>query len=313
MIVRLTDAWVEILQRRKSNSDTGAYPLPVQSLLGEMVAAGTLMQSTIKFNGALVLQIMGDGPVKLAVAEVQADMTLRATASVMGPVQAQATLSMMVNQNNLGRCAITLDPHDRFPGQQPYQGIVPLYDDHRNKLEEVSDVLAHYMLQSEQLDTTLVLAADDKVAAGLLIQRMPFEGTANLGGRSLVEMNEDEIGRNEHYNRISILASSLRKDELLKLDIETVLHRLFWQEKLIRFSAQEGTQAPRFLCTCNRERVGRMIIGLGQPEAQSIIDERKEIQVSCEFCGMQYRFDAVDTIQLFKVPVEAPPSSSNIQ
>lgn len=313
MIVRLTDAWIEILQRRKSNSDTGAYPLPVQSLLGEMVAAGTLMQSTIKFNGALVLQIMGDGPVKLAVAEVQADMTLRATASVMGPVQAQATLSMMVNQNNLGRCAITLDPHDRFPGQQPYQGIVPLYDDHRNKLEEVSDVLAHYMLQSEQLDTTLVLAADDKVAAGLLIQRMPFEGTANLGGRSLVEMNEDEIGRNEHYNRISILASSLRKDELLKLDIETVLHRLFWQEKLIRFSAQEGNQAPRFSCTCNRERVGRMIVGLGQPEAQSIIDERKEIQVNCEFCGMQYRFDAVDTIQLFKVPVEAPPSSSNIQ
>jgi molecular chaperone Hsp33 len=80
-IVRLDDAWVEILRRRASNTSTGAYPAPVQELLGEMVAAGVLMQSGIKFDGALILQIQGDGPVKLAVAEVQADLSLRATAT----------------------------------------------------------------------------------------------------------------------------------------------------------------------------------------------------------------------------------------
>ena len=79
MIVRLTDAWTEILRRRASNTSTGAYPAPVSELLGEMAAAGVLMQSNIKFNGALVLQVFGDGPVKLTVAEVQSDLSLRAT------------------------------------------------------------------------------------------------------------------------------------------------------------------------------------------------------------------------------------------
>ena len=158
MIVRLTDAWTEILKRRAGNTATGAYPAPVSELLGEMAAAGVLMQSNIKFNGALVLQVFGDGPVKLAVAEVQSDLSLRATATVNGEVSSDAKLSQMVNVGGGGRCAITLDPKDRHPGQQPYQGVVPLHGDHHEKLERLSDVLQHYMLQSEQLDTILVLA-----------------------------------------------------------------------------------------------------------------------------------------------------------
>jgi carbonic anhydrase/acetyltransferase-like protein (isoleucine patch superfamily) len=162
MLVRLTEAWTEILRVRASNSATGAYPAPVSELLGEMAAAGVLMQSNIKFNGALVLQIFGDGPVKLAVAEVQSDLSLRATATVNGPVADDARLSQMLNVAGGGRCAITLDPKDRHPGQQPYQGVVPLHGDHHEKLERLSDVLQHYMLQSEQLDTVLVLAANDR-------------------------------------------------------------------------------------------------------------------------------------------------------
>ena len=141
ILVRLTDAWTEILRRRVSNTQTGAYPEPVQQLLGELLAAAVLMQSNIKFDGTLVVQISGDGPVKLAVAEVQADLSLRATATVLGEVGTQASLSAMVNLTNRGRCAITLDPKGRFPGQQPYQGVVPLFGDHGEKLEKLSDVL----------------------------------------------------------------------------------------------------------------------------------------------------------------------------
>ncbi|MBC7471572.1 MAG: Hsp33 family molecular chaperone HslO, partial [Ramlibacter sp.] len=86
-IVRLTDAWTEILARRKANTEGNDWPLPVRELLGEMAAAGALMQANIKFNGALVLQIFGDGPVKVAVAEVQHDLSLRVTAKVVGEVQ----------------------------------------------------------------------------------------------------------------------------------------------------------------------------------------------------------------------------------
>ena len=316
MIVRLTDSWQEILARRAGNSATGAYPPPVAELLGEMTAAATLMQSNIKFNGALILQIFGDGPVKIAVAEVMPDLSLRATAKVVGELAADARLPDMVNVTNKGRCAITLDPKNRVPGQQPYQGVVPLFGDQYEKLDKLSDVLQHYMLQSEQLDTTLVLAADDKVAAGLLIQRLPVKGEGNLEGtsqRDHDQTNEDQIGLNEDYNRISILASSLTRDELLTLDIDTILRRLFWEEKLLRFEPQAGLLGPHFACTCGRERVANMIRSLGVEEADSILAERGDIEVGCDFCGKQYRFDAVDAAQIFREPGDQLPASSVVQ
>lgn len=314
MIVRLTDAWTDILQRRASNTTTGAYAPPVQELLGEMAAAGVLMQSNIKFSGALVLQVFGDGPVKVAVVEVQSDLSLRATATVNGVVPEGARLSQMVNVGGGGRCAITLDPQNRHPGQQPYQGVVPLHGDHHEKLERLSDVLQHYMLQSEQLDTVLVLAANDKVAAGLLIQRMPLKGEGNLAQGLSHRENEDQIGQNEDYNRIAHLASSLTRDELLTLDVDTILRRLFWEEKLIRFEPQQGENGPRFACTCSRERVSNMLRGLGEEEAQSILAERKDIEVGCEYCGQQYRFDAVDVAQLFvSSAASQPPGPSGVQ
>jgi len=308
ILVQLTDVWQEILKRRAANLDTGAYPEPVRHLLGEMTAAAVLMQSNIKFNGALVMQIFGDGPLKLAVVEVQPDLGVRATAKVVGDLDGTHTLSTMVNVNNEGRCAITLDPLTKLPGQQPYQGVVPLFDDRRNKLDKFSEVLQHYMLQSEQLDTTLVLAADDKTAAGLLIQRLPIKGEGNLAAKASMA-DEDEIGRNEDYNRISILAASLKKEELLQLDADTILRRLFWEEKLIRLE----TLAPSFACSCSRERVSNMIRSLGADEVESILSERNDVEVGCDFCGQQYRFDAVDAAQIFTSADKQVPGSSAIQ
>ena len=310
MLVRLDDAWREILKRRQT---AGGYPPEVMQLLGEMTAAAALMQSNIKFNGALILQIFGDGPVKLAVAEVQPDLSLRATATLApaGPdgVQAGALLSEMVNQNNLGRCAITLDPKDRLPGQQPYQGVVPLFGDQHEKLEKISEVLEHYMLQSEQLDTKLVLAANGEVAAGLLIQRLPVTGQGNLEGTIDLQANEDAIGLNEHYNRIAILASSLKAEELLTLDADTILRRLFWEESITRFEPA----APSFACSCSRERVGNMLRGLGVAEVESILAERADVEVGCEFCGEQYSFDPVDAAQLFTEQGRQLPPTSTLQ
>ena len=312
MVVRLTDAWQDILKRRTANTETGAYPEPVTQLLGQMAAAAVLMQGNIKFNGALVLQVFGDGPVKLAVAEVQPDSSLRATASLQGDVPLAASLSQMVNQNNEGRCAITLDPLDRMPGQQPYQGVVPLFGDRKEKLEKLSEVLEHYMLQSEQLDTTLVLAANHEVAAGLLIQRLPLEGSGNLAGSYGSAERESALGQSEDYQRISILSKSLQAEELLSLDIDTVLHRLFWQEPLLRFEPLQGAQGPRFACSCSRERVGRMIRSLGAPEAESILAERGQIEVGCEFCGAQYEFDPVDAAALFTSPEAMPTPGAEL-
>jgi molecular chaperone Hsp33 len=215
-----------------------------------------------------------------------------------------AKLSEMVNVLGQGRCAITLDPKDKQPGQQPYQGVVSLHGDRREKLEKISEVLEHYMLQSEQLDTRLILAADDKTAAGLLIQRMPLEGEGNLG-----KSREDDIGIDESFNRIAIFAQSLKREELLGLDADTILHRLFWEEKLLRFPAQ----TPKFACTCSRQRVSGMLRNLGLEEVESILAEQGNIEVGCDFCGAQYRFDAVDAAQVFTNAEDHPPGSPRVQ
>jgi molecular chaperone Hsp33 len=310
MLVRLGTSWRELLSRRTSVSDGGhAFAPEVRALLGEMAAAGVLMQGSLKFNGALILQIHGDGPVKLAVAETQPDLSYRATAKVEGKVPAGARLEALLNVHGQGRCAITLDPLARLPGQQPYQGVVPLHGDLREPLQKLSEVLEHYMLQSEQLDTRLVLAANDEVAAGLLIQRLPIAGAANLAGGLAVGADEDHIGRNEDYNRIAMLAATLTPEELLTLRPEQVMHRLFWDETLRIFEPQ----APRFACRCSRDRVAGMLRGLGMDEVNSLIAERGEAEVGCDFCGAVYRFDPVDVGGLFTPGSVAPPSSGHLQ
>ncbi|UXH76556.1 Hsp33 family molecular chaperone HslO [Roseateles amylovorans] len=302
MLVRLDESWQELLRRRKE-----PLPVPVRDLLGQMTAAGALMQANIKFNGALVFQVMGDGPLKLAVVEVQPDLTFRSTAKTRGEVADDATLQQMLNAHGQGRCAITLDPKDKMPGQQPYQGIVPLSGPNGEPLEKLSDVLKHYMRQSEQLDSTLVLAANDKIAAGLLIQRLPIEGEGNLEAGASSGIAREEL--EDAYNRISMLAATLTPEELLTLDSNTILRRLFWEETVRRFDPQ----TPRFACTCSRDRVGRMLLGLGRQEVDEILAELGGVEIGCDFCGNHYMFDAVDVGELFTDPQYQAPGSASVQ
>jgi molecular chaperone Hsp33 len=310
MLVRLTEGWQDLLARRTEAGDV--FPEPVRVLLGEMAAAGVLMQANIKFNGALVLQMFGDGPVKLAVAEVQPDLAFRTTAKVVGEVADGARLEALLNVGGQGRCAITLDPADKRAGQQPYQGVVSLHGDLREPLQNLSEVLEHYMLQSEQLDTRLVLAANDGVAAGLLIQRMPMAGEANLAEGSLRSADEDQIGRNEAYNRIAHLAATLTREELLTLDADTILRRLFWEEALRKFEPQTGANGPRFVCNCSRERVGGMLKALGRDEVDGIVVEQGRVEIGCDFCGRKYHFDPVDVGGLFTPARDQMPGSEAI-
>jgi molecular chaperone Hsp33 len=304
-LVRLGPSWRELLSRRTA----APHAPPVRRLLGEMAAAGVLMQSNIKFDGALILQMHGDGPVQLAVAEVRSDLSFRATAQVRGEVAADAALEALLNRHGQGRCAITLSPADQSNGAQPYQGVVPLHGDRREPLQQLAQVLEHYMLQSEQLDTRLVLAADDDVAAGLLIQRLPVAGEGNLQGQTGARRNEDDIGLSEHFNRIALLAATLTREELLALEPDRILHRLFWEETVRRFEPQH----PRFACRCSRERVSRMLVGLGPDESTGLIAERGLVEVGCDFCGQQYRFDAVDVGEMFTPARDHPPSTGAVQ
>ena len=301
LLVRLTDSWREVLARRREAGDE--FPAPVRHLIGEMAAAGVLMHDSVKFDGDLVLQIFGDGPVRLAVAEVRADLGFRVTAKVVAAVPEEAGLAAMLNVHGRGRCAISLHPRQALPGRQPYQSVVSLHGDAGEPLQAIGPVIEHYMLQSEQLDTCLVLAADDHAAAGLMLQRLPPAGH---------DRDEDGIGRSEAYNRLALLAATLTREELLGLGADAILHRLFWNEPLVRLPAPLATRAPHFACTCSRQRVAAMLQGLGRAEVDDIVRERGEVEVGCDFCGVKQRFDPVDAAGLFTPRRDHPPASETL-
>ncbi len=303
-LVRLTDGWRELLRRRAEAGQPLA--VPVRALLGEMTAAALLMQANLRFNGALVLQVMGDGPVRLAVVEAQADLAFRATAKVLGDVAGDARLAQLLNGRSDGRCVITLDPADRSQGRQPYQGVVGLRAADGAVLGSVGAVLEHYMRQSEQLETRFVLAANDELAAGLLIQRVPVEGVGNLAAGAV------DAAMDEAFNRIALLTATLTTSELLTLDANTLLRRLYWEEPLRRFEPQLQERAPRFECRCSRDRVGRMLQGLGRDEVDDILVEQGRVEIGCDFCGLQYRFDAVDVGELFTPARDQIPPTAAI-
>ncbi|QJP72132.1 Hsp33 family molecular chaperone HslO [Burkholderia glumae] len=284
-IVSLRHTWQEVLTRR-------AYPAPVRNVLGEMMAACALLSANLKFNGTLIMQIYGDGPVEMLVVQCGSDLSIRATAKLSEG--AEQTLgedlpfAELVNASGHGRCVITLDPADKQPGQQPYQGIVPL-NDHDGPLESVARVLEHYMHHSEQLDTRLWLAANGDRAVGMLLQKLPGDGGI---------VPRADAPDADTWERVCTLGSTLSSKELLEVEPETVFRRLFWQENVSHFEPA-GT---RFQCTCSREKVGGMLRMLGREEVDSVIEERGHVEIHCEFCNQRYEFDPVDVEQLFVTP-----------
>jgi molecular chaperone Hsp33 len=293
--VELSDTWREVQARHD-------YPPAVKTVLGEMLAAAALLSANLKFNGAIIMQIHGDGPVRLLVVECDSDLRLRATAKLGegATVADDASLTDMLNVSGKGRFVITLDPLEKMPGQQPYQGIVPLDGD------DMATVIENYMLRSEQLDTRLWLAADGTVSRGLLLQKLP----RHSGKDDQVEQ-ASEADELETWNRAVMLASTLKQDELLSTDIQTLMNRLFWEETIRVFEPAH----PHFHCSCTREKVGNMLKMLGREEVEDALSELGHLGINCDFCGKHYEFDKVDCAQLFvsDTPVETLIAASDIK
>ncbi|QGZ62890.1 Hsp33 family molecular chaperone HslO [Paraburkholderia acidisoli] len=285
-IVSLTDTWQEVLTRRQ-------YPLPVRQVLGEMMAACSLLSANLKFDGTLIMQIFGDGPVRMLVVQCGSDLSMRGTARLAEEYTGDNPLAIaddlnfaeLVNPSGNGRCVITLDPASKQPGQQPYQGIVPLNGED-GPLKSIAAVLEHYMHHSEQLDTRMWLAANDERAVGMLLQKLPGDGGI------VPHQGEHDT---DTWERVCTLGGTLTREEMLEQDSATLFRRLFWQENVRHFDPA----TPRFQCTCSREKVGAMLKMLGRDEVDSVIEERGHVEIHCDYCNQRYEFDPVDVAQLF--------------
>jgi molecular chaperone Hsp33 len=256
-VVRLDAAWQEVLSRHD-------YPPLVRARLGEMMASCLLLSATLKFKGAVIMQVQGDGPINLMVVEATARRTVRGMAQWQGEVAA----GNLRGQFGDGRLTITIDSGS---GER-YQGIVALEGD------SLADAIDAYLERSEQLPTRMWLAADGRSAAGLLLQKLPGS-----------EQDTDAWGR------VQALGATVAAEELLTLPAQELVHRLFHEEDVRLFDAEPVS----FHCSCSRERVAGMLHNLGEAEVQDILHSEGVIEVTCEFCNQRYRFDAVDAARLF--------------
>lgn len=286
--VDLTEAWKQVQANH-------AYPPAVTRLLGEMLSAAVLLASNIKFNGSLIMQIQGDGPVRLLVAECDSSLQVRATAKLAeeAVIDEDATLRQLVHAHGRGRFVITLDMNDKQPGQLPYQGIVSLEGDNLAK------VIENYMQQSEQLSTCIWLAANNSVSRGLLLQKLPEK----TGEDGLSQKTEEEA---RVWDHLVALSSTLKRDEMLSTDIDTLQHRLFWEEDIRLFEPGQ----PVFSCSCSRQKVSDMFRMLGETEVNDALQEQDgKLTVHCDFCGKGYDFDKVDVAQVFAEDTGANPAA----
>src|ERR1700690_2811260 len=278
-IVHLDAAWRALIEHRR-------YPEAIRDTLGEAVVASLLLAATIKFDGVLSLQLQGDGPVHLLLAQCTSGLAVRGLARHRdSSVAGDSTIRDLVGQGNL---TVTLETDD---GAQRYQGIVPIEG------ERLAESLQAYFQNSEQLPTRLWLHADEQGASGMLLQKLPGSGTAPTADAEAIE---------DAWRRVQLIADTLTPLELRTLADAEILHRLFNEDDLRLFEPSPVY----FRCRCSRERVAGMLQGLGEAETRSVIAERGKVEVHCDFCNRAYVFDAVDVEQLFKAPVAADSGSS---
>lgn len=262
-LVQLDDTWRDATSRIN-------YPPAVKQILGEAFVAATLLASTIKFDGKMTMQVRGEGPIDLLVVQVTNEGSVRGLARWTDEPVDEKLMSAF---GTTARMIISIEASKYT---EPYQGIVPLEGDC------LADALQNYFKTSEQLPTRMFLAVSESSAAGILVQRLPSEERTD----------HDSDG----WPRATALCETLTDEELCGEESQVLLHRLFHEERVRVFDAQDV----RFHCSCSRERTDAMLVGLGADEVNDIVAEQGKVEITCEFCDSFYAYDAVDVVALFK-------------
>jgi len=271
VLVRLTSSWQQV----RSRAD---YPPVVADLLAKALTASAVFTGNIKFEGSLSIQLKAAGALTLLFAECGHDGRVRGLAR-WHPDQPQ---DFRLSASGSPLLAITIE--NAASGQR-YQGIVPVDDD------DLAVLFARYFERSEQLPTRVLLACDGERCAGLMVQQLPATGAG---------------ADPDAWNRVGHLLATATPDELLNLDAERLLLRLF-HEETVRVLA---TQPLQFGCRCSRERVAGVLRTLGREEALASLQDDGRAEVTCEFCNTHYHFDAIDIERIFRDPAGTPTSAT---
>ena len=271
-------AFVEISEGVAEMLGHRAYGADVRKLIGEAMAAMPLLATHLGFEGRINLQFQGEDAMKLLVAQVDHHLEVRAMAKA--PAELQGTFTGLLHG---GVLALLLEPHGE--SREASQALVPIEG------ASLAHALEAYFEQSEQLPTLIRLAADGDRLRGFMLQRLPLE---------------DARGTAEDWEHVSILAATLKPEELLQADPATLLGRLFAEEEVRLFEPRPVTVA----CRCSRAGISRLLLSLGREECDSILAEQSRIAVTCEFCGKEYVFNGVEAAELFAAAGSLPSNTT---
>ncbi|WP_199609798.1 Hsp33 family molecular chaperone HslO [Flocculibacter collagenilyticus] len=257
----------ELVQLHQSLADILAghdYPDAIKVLLAELMAATSLLTATLKFEGDIAVQLQGDGPVKYAVINGNHLQQMRGVARLNENAQLQGATAHIPSLLGNGHMVITITPKN---GER-YQGVVELTAD------TLAECLENYFKQSEQLETRLWLESDTAAssprAGGMLLQVLPVEKQQSI----------------EDFRHLEALTETITKDELLTLEPNQLLTRLYHQDNPKVFEPQKVS----FVCGCSREKSEAAIINLGPAEINQLIEEQGAIAITCEYCNTAYQF-----------------------
>ena len=247
-----------------------AYPAAVQQLLGEMLAAVTLLTATLKFEGEISLQIQSKGLIQYAIVDATDSQKVRGIARWDETVDEwPQTFPDLFTQ---GVLAITITPKK---GER-YQGLVGLTK------PSLAECLQDYFAQSEQLATKVLLFAEPSTAkpkaAGMLLQVIPESSEAT-------NVKEQTV-----FNELAILTETITAEEILSLDARAILHRLYHEHDVELFEPKPIV----FGCTCSKERSAQALKNIDKHELLSIIADEGQIEMDCQYCHTKYVFDAMD-------------------
>jgi len=265
-LIHLSRAWRRMLR----DHDYGAL---VTETLGHAAAATGLVAQSLKFDGAITLQVQGGAVLRMLVVQCTSELELRGMAAVDDNRTADNFAELTANSN----CAVTVDAGDR-----PYQGIVEIND------ESLAASLEHYFARSAQVPSHIALVANEELAGGILLQQVPGQ-----------PIDEDD------WNRLQFLARTLSCKDFSGDAGMDLIGRLFAEDD-VRVYQPRGVS---FRCRCSAAKTEDVLRMLGENEAREALEQSGGIEVICEYCGRSRLFDAVDVERLFADNVFAAPDS----
>jgi len=263
--IQLQESWQAMIKDRH-------YPQSIVKLLGELTAVSILLANGMKHKGRITMQIQGSGPITLLVVDVTHDLKIRGVAKTNKDITTESTLDELLGD---GQILMTLE---NTQTEHHFQSYVERQGD------SVAQAFESYLSQSEQLPSKLWLAADENALGGVLIQKMPETD------------GHDEDG----WERIMHIATTVQEQELTELPAQELLHRLFHEEVIELFNAENV----EYECPQDKERVTNMLLSLGEDEVRKVLKEQGEIVIHNEMCNYHLRFNKEDIDELFanKIP-----------